>query len=180
MRRPQRHGRIEDVLIVLSGVSSAGKSTLAKAMCELSGSPLFHFEADRFLPVLPDNSPVWADEEFRRAVSLAMHRAIAAFASEGLDVVVDGSLPGDPALRNTCVELLRATAPCWLIGVETTVDALRIREAGRADRPPGWAESQTTVVHRDLPLDLVVDGTKDPASNAKAILDAVGLRSVTR
>ena len=71
-----RVGKTADVLIVMSGTSSSGKTTLARGLQLASVKPLFHLEADRFLPVLDPGDPAWADEAFRDEVAVALHRAI--------------------------------------------------------------------------------------------------------
>ena len=53
------------------------------------------------------------------------------------------------------------------VGVTCTPDALRAREAGRGDRPPGWAEEQLRTVFDGIELDVLVD-TSDLTSTDAA------------
>jgi chloramphenicol 3-O phosphotransferase len=48
---------------------------------------------------------------------------------------------------------------------------LNTREAARGDRPMGSAAQDFASVHKALRYDLQLDGTADPAMNAKTVLD---------
>ena len=150
------------MLIVLNGTSSSGKTTLAKAMLELSSRPLLHLEADRFAPVLRLNLPA-KDAEFRTRFTVAMHEAIAAFGRSGLDIIVDGSLPTEPELRDACLAILREVPDTRIVAVRCSVAALRQREAVRGDRPIGWAEEQAQIVYEGVTFDETVDTTTGSA-----------------
>ena len=146
------------MLIVLNGTSSSGKTTLAKAMLELSSRPLLHLEADRFAPVLRLNAPA-KDAEFRTRFTVAMHEAIVAFGRSGLDIIADGSLPTEPELRDRCLAILRGVSDTRVVAVRCSVEALRQRESARSDRPFGWAEEQTQIVYEGVDFDETIDTT---------------------
>lgn len=147
------------MLIVLSGTSSSGKTSLAVALQELADRPLLHLEADRFAPTLPADHPAWRAPEFHTRAVLVMHEAIAAYGRAGLDVIVDGSLPTEPALRDRCLTILRDVPGTRVIAVHCSIEALRQREASRADRPAGWAEEQSSIVYEGVDFDASVDTT---------------------
>lgn len=147
------------MLIVLSGTSSSGKTSLAIAMQELSSRPLLHLEADRFAPVLRPDHPATGDPEFRKRTTVAMHEAIAAFGRSGLDIIVDGSLPTEPELRDACLAILREVSDTRVIAVRCSVATLRQREAVRRDRPVGWAEEQAQIVSEGVIFDETIDTT---------------------
>ncbi len=147
------------MLIVLHGTSSSGKTTLATALLELSSRPLLHLEADRFAPVLWQDHPARTDLQFRARYVAAMHEAIAAFGRSGLDIIVDGSLPTEPELRDRCLAILREVPDTRVVAVRCSVMALRKREAARSDRPKGWAEEQADIVYEGVDFDAIVDTT---------------------
>ena len=147
------------MLIVLSGTSSSGKTSLAIAMQELSNRPLLHLEADRFAPVLRPDHPANGDPQFRRRATVAMHEAIATFGRGGLDIIVDGSLPTEPELRDVCLAILRGVPDTRVVAVRCSVATLRQREAGRDDRPAGWAEEQAQIVYEGVNFDETTDTT---------------------
>ena len=151
------------MLIVLSGTSSSGKTTLARALQSLSSRPLLHLEADRFAPILRPDHPARSDAEFRSRDVIAMHEAIAAFGRSGLDIIVDGSLPTEPGLRDSCLSVLRGVPGTRVVAVRCSIEALRSREAERGDRPVGWAEEQASIVYEGVEFDATIDTTNDSA-----------------
>jgi chloramphenicol 3-O phosphotransferase len=162
------------MLVVLSGTSSSGKTTLAKAMQSTSKRPLLHIEADRFAPTLPPEHPAWHDTEFRSRAVIAMHEAIASLSRSGLDYIVDGSLPTEPDLRDRCLAILRGVPGTRVIAVRCSIDSLREREAGRDDRPKGWAEEQLSIVYDGVEFDATVDTTSNSAERlAEELLGAL-------
>ncbi len=150
------------MLIVLNGTSSSGKTTLAKAMLEQSDRALLHLEADRFAPVLRLNLPA-KDAEFRARFTLAMHEAIAAFGRSVLDIIVDGSLPTEPELRDDCLAILREVPDTRVVAVRCSVAEFRKRESARGDRPVGWAEEQAQIVYEGVDFNETIDTTNGSA-----------------
>jgi chloramphenicol 3-O phosphotransferase len=162
------------MLIVLSGTSSSGKTSLALALQTLSSRPLLHLEADRFAPTLPPDHPALRDLEFRSRVSIAMHEAIASFGRSGLDIIVDGSLPTESDLRDRCLSILRGVSDTKVIAVRCSLEALRQRETSRSDRPQGWAEQQARTIYEGMDFDLSLDTTvTSPDELARTLLDGL-------
>jgi chloramphenicol 3-O phosphotransferase len=160
------------MLIVLSGTSSSGKTSLARAMQRLSPRPLLHIEADRFAPAAPER--VASDPDFRRRAVIAMHDAIAAYGKSGLEVIVDGSLPTERDLRDACLSVLRGVPGTRIVAVRCSVERLRQREAARSHPAPGWAEQSIPLVYDGVEFDLAVDTTDcSPEEAARELLAAL-------
>ena len=149
------------MIVVLSGTSSSGKSTLARAVAARLAGPHVLIEADRSFPEVDGDADL--------SGIVVFHRAAATWAVAGYDVVLDGSLPfGDDALRDACLWELRPYG-LHIIGVECSVEELRRREAVRPDeRPAGWAESQRVSVNAGLGALLTVDTTDGDTSRQAA------------
>jgi chloramphenicol 3-O phosphotransferase len=158
------------MLIVLSGSSSSGKTSLARAIQELSERPLLRIEADLFLSPLPKSKSALLDAGFRERALSAMHEAIAAFGRAGFDVIVDGSLPVESHLRERCLAILRAAAPTCLVRVGCSTEVLRRREALRPDREIGWAEHSTPSIDEGMIYDIEVDTSECSPSEVAATL----------
>ncbi|CDX23545.1 Chloramphenicol phosphotransferase family protein [Mesorhizobium plurifarium] len=160
-------------IILLNGVGSAGKSSIAKALQEMTAEPYLHVEMDAFLGMLPEalqeNMPgfayktSWEDGKpsvtieagavGRRAMQ-GMRHAIAAMARQGNNLVVDDvMLDGGMAQY---LELLSDFA-VFSVGVLAPLDVLEAREGARADRLPGLARWQFERVHKGVVYDLEVD-----------------------
>jgi chloramphenicol 3-O phosphotransferase len=153
------------MLIVLYGTSCSGKTSLAEAMQAMHREPLLLIEADRFWPTIAEGRVAKDDADFRSRIVVAMHEAAAAFGRSGVDTIVDGSMPGEPDLRDRCLEILRELAPTKLVAVRCSVDVLRAREALRPDRVKGWAEEQSRTLYDGLDFDFTVDTTTKPADD---------------
>ena len=94
-----RAGELKDVrdsgpwIVLLSGTSCSGKTTLTRALqvkLSLPCRPFLRIETDRFLPQLADDI---ARGSLDVPMSRAHHRAIASFSNECFDLIVDGILP---------------------------------------------------------------------------------------
>jgi chloramphenicol 3-O phosphotransferase len=139
-------------IIVLNGPSSAGKSTLAKALQTRVGPALAAVAIDRLFAFMhPDDPKGW---KLFAALTGATFASAAAIADGGYDVVVDTVFE-----REDCV----ATMHHWLgdrrrflVGVTCPLEIIEAREQERANRPRGLARSQYTRVFHgtyDLTLD---------------------------
>ena len=109
-----------------------------------------------------------------RRMLQGMHRAIAAFAAAGNDVIVD-----DLFLEtDTLDDYLDALDGCWVlfVGVRAPLGVVEDREASRAGRFPGTALSHFEAVHAHGIYDLEVDTRQNSpeacAAEVSARLDA--------
>jgi chloramphenicol 3-O phosphotransferase len=187
-------------IIFLNGSSSAGKTTLAIMLQQMLDEPFQHMALDQFRDGLPGryrglNSPDGSPgaqglnvvpvrreghliTEIRfgshgEQVLRGMRRAIAAFAREGNNVIVDDLLFKPDYLRDYALALEDLEA--WLIGVRCSLDVVNQREARRSGRFPGTATSHFHDVHaHGCDYDLEVDTSEAaPRSCAALIIDRV-------
>src|ERR687894_1604207 len=93
------HGKV----ILISGTSSSGKSTLAKGLQKSLADPFLHMQLDSYIEMLPRTDD-W--EMFQRMVR-GLNRSIAVMADEGNNLIVDHVLI-DNAWLKQLIELLRA------------------------------------------------------------------------
>lgn len=108
-------------LIILNGVGSAGKSSIAKALQQIMPTPWLHIEMDKFCEMLPeryqdhpegfayetkeeDGKPIVIISEGPYGAKLirGMRRAIAVMAAEGNDLIVDDVMWGEAPRRLRC------------------------------------------------------------------------------
>jgi chloramphenicol 3-O phosphotransferase len=170
------HGRI----ILLHGASSAGKSTLAKAMQRALDEPFIHFSSDHLAPGLPERTldgafGWWGDRRSR--FFDGFHRCIAALAAAGNDLIVEHVIEF-PAWR---VELRRILVPfdVFLVSVNCSLEETERREAARGDRWIGEGRSHLADgIHTFGPSDCEVDSTgRDPAVIAVEVVQQWRRRS---
>lgn len=185
---PERPARI----ILLNGTSSAGKSSIAKALQDQLARPFLHVRLDDFLAMMPtqlighpDGLRFRAGKEDGRPVTeiecgsngerlfRGMRRAIAALAAAGNDLIVDEVLLFD-AMAD--YRPLLAPFQLHLVGIVAPLAVLEAREIARGDRHVGLARWQYHRVHEGLRYDLEVDSSRaTPAECAARIIDAFGL-----
>lgn len=182
-------------VIFLNGSSSAGKTTLAKALQDRLAEPWFHIALDQFRDGMPGryrgmNAPVGApgyeglnvvpiQQGGKRVTDIrmgkvgqsmlrGMHQAISAFADVGNNVIIDDLIMQPETLTDYVLKL----AHHWVlfVAVRCTLEVVIEREIKRSGRFPGTAESHYDRVHAHNCYDLEVDtSTTTPAACAEVI-----------
>ncbi len=184
----ERPGRI----VLLNGVGSAGKSSIAKALQAIASGNFLHVEMDAFLQMLPEASFGRPDgltfetvhEDGKPTVVIrtgpvaarvfrGMRHAIAAMAAQGNDLIVDDVLVGPGRAEYT--EIL-APFEVFLVGVFAPLEVLEARERERGDRMMGLARWQYERVHEGMTYDFTVDTSRASAAEcARLIKERFGL-----
>ena len=141
-------------IILLNGVSSSGKTTLAHALVErLPG--YFHLGIDDFDSLLERME----DRPHQRLIPVAtevfFHQTIAMFSDQGVPLVVDQILH-NASTHVHCLQVL-ATYPVLFVGVHCPVEVLARRESARGDRRVGQGQQQLAFVHRQEIYDVEVN-----------------------
>jgi chloramphenicol 3-O phosphotransferase len=183
-------------IILLNGSSSAGKTTLAITLQQLLRDPWHHIALDQFrdgmggryrglnsppgtpgarglnvVPVSHGNDRVTEVQfgDLGKQVLRGMRRAIAAFAAEGNNVIID-DLMFEPGFLFDYLNAL-AGFEVLFVGVRCPIDVVNAREAKRPGRFPGTATSHFDVVHQHCVYDIEVDtGTATPRQCAEQII----------
>lgn len=163
-----QHGRI----IFLNGTSSAGKSTLAKALRETLPEPFCYYASDQladagFRVLKRGMHPGMRGERHR--FFDGFHRSIAAFAEAGNDLIVEHIVEE----KSWAEDLRTRTAhlDVFWVGVHAPIEDLERRERERGDRTIGEARFHLKT-HDHCAYDLDVD-TRDPTGEVVArIVDA--------
>lgn len=158
-------------ILLVSGSSSSGKSTLCHALQPLISSPTVLFEADSTFP-LPH---AWPSNRSMPPAIVLFHRSIDLWRQAGANAIVDGSLPyGNDELREQCLAELSPESS-FVVGVECSVDVLRHREAVRSSpRSPGWGERQAADINDGLDPIVTIDTSDgDSSRHAATVLSAM-------
>jgi chloramphenicol 3-O phosphotransferase len=173
-------------VILLNGVGSVGKSTIAKAFQDIAEAPFLHVRMDGFLDMMPPALANHRDGFLYEAVPNAekpeiaihegpignrvlsgMRHAVAAMAGQDNNLIVD-----DVMLDGTLAEYLRLLAPFQVacVGLFAPLEILEDRERQRGDRQIGLARWQFNRVHKGVAYDLKIDTScQTPAECARRI-----------
>lgn len=160
-------------IVLLNGVGSAGKSSIARALQTITTEPFLHIQMDEFIEMLPevyrehpegftyktvleDGKPLVIIETGlvgERALR-GMRHAIAAMAGQGNNLIVK-----DVMLGNAGAEYADLLTPfeVFIVGVFAPLDVLEARERHRGDRLIGLARWQYDRVHNGMNYDLEID-----------------------
>jgi chloramphenicol 3-O phosphotransferase len=146
--------------IVLHGPTSAGKSSLAKALQDSASVPAFHVALDAFV-TMSRRRDMRTPQEQRQAYHLHcedLRSTLARLADTHFEIIVDLVLRDETELRDTLRVL--QSRPMYLVGVRAPLEVLEERERGREDRGAGMAREQSA--HRAFArdYDLVIDTSR--------------------
>src|SRR5690349_18743638 len=147
-------------IIIINGPSSAGKSTLARALQKELDVPFLRFSFDLFLdygslPLEGMRNGTFSWDSMRPAVFRGLHQCLPALATAGNNVIFDHIIETREWLR----ELLGLLAglDVFFIGLNCSLPELERREMERVDRRAGDArrhlEMQQGITSYDLELD---------------------------
>ena len=156
-------------VILLNGPSSAGKSSIAKALRQLlldSGANAVILSLDDYLQ-MSTNEPIWEDDVF--AIIPRMYADIRAALQDGKTVIIDHVITSARiygALSHAVAGFQMKT-----VLVRCDVETLRRREAERGDRCVGSAEVSAQFLYPKTEYDLCIDSSnKSPAALAEEIV----------
>jgi len=150
---------VKGKIIILNGVSSSGKTTLAKALQNKLSVPYFNMDVDVFCLMAPeaftkdDNTLQW---EF----TSNMFQVVKLYSDMGYNLIVPCVFWYDELLEK-CVSLLHSY-PVMFVHVKCPVNELQRREEERGDRPKGLAEF---LINQIIPKD-TYDITLDTLNNS--------------
>jgi chloramphenicol 3-O phosphotransferase len=170
-------------VILLNGPSSAGKSSLARALQDALDEPWLTFGVDALIHAMPlklDGSadgliihpggrievgPTW------RALEGAWRRGVGALARTGLKLVLDEVIFDGAEGQRGWNEALAGLQVLW-VAVRCDPQVLAARESARGDRVVGMAVKQAAFVHTGIVYDLEVDtGRLSPEQAARLIVE---------
>ena len=173
-------------IVLLNGVSSSGKTSIAKALRKLLDAPYLHVCIDSFEQMMPDRYDL-GGEFARQAVFNKLlsgfHHSLAALAQCDNNLIVDHVLVEGAEPLNWLSECLTLLAPYnpFLVGVHCPLEELERREQDRGDRPIGLARWQYARMHRQIAYDFEVNtSVSTPEECAAQIIAALSHQTKAR
>ena len=145
-------------IVLLNGTSSAGKTTLAKALQDNLDEPYYHICSDDFMHMTP-RQLLHGDFDRQMAITQGMMRETAAlFSDRGHSVVVDDVIVDAPEGSWLSDYYQRFEGyPVLFVLVECPLEELERREKARGDRQIGQARWNLEHLNRRIPYDLTVN-----------------------
>jgi chloramphenicol 3-O phosphotransferase len=183
-------------LVVLNGVSSSGKTTLASSFRDeqaRSGDFWLLIGIDDALSKLPSqwvdlglltgpgeyaDGGLWFEQtpsgrrlrvgELGRELIDLYHQWVSVAVRSGMNVIVDDVVV-DRETYESWERVLEGLEPVW-VAVRCPLEVAESRELARGDRALGLARAQHDVVHRDIPYAFEIDTGDLSAPQAHAAL----------
>lgn len=167
-------------IILLNGASSAGKSTLARALVSKLPVPFWNFSidlfmTDRVLPLDRFESGEFNWRELRPGFFSGLLECLPVLARNGNNLVVDYIVETKDWMQRI-VSLLQGI-DVYFVGVHCSLQELERRELARGDRRLGEARADFETTHLLCAYDLEVDSSASaPDDMASAIVAAWAAR----
>ena len=139
---------------MLNGTSSAGKSTLVKALRPLLPAPFCHYASDQLADAGFRTIRRDLQRDERGRFFDGFHRSIAAFAEAGNDLLVE-HIVEEQSWADELTALLQPFDTFW-VGVHAPLEVLEQRERARGNRQVGEARFHLKThdfCHYDLEVD---------------------------
>ena len=143
-------------VIVLSGPSSSGKSTLSKAIQALLDVPYWHISLDMiwYMQPLQREDPNWYPT-FAAELMKAFSRTVGMLSSLGINVIAEAGFLDPSEIVDFLSDL--PEADILFVGVFCTLDEIEKREVTRPDREVGYSRGHYYRVQSHSKYDIQVD-----------------------
>ena len=146
-------------IILLNGVSSAGKTTLSKVIQDKLNVPYYRICCDDFMHMTP---PQILHDDFDNQLLVTqgiMHEVIRLFSDNGQCVVVDDVILELPDKNDWLYEysVMLEEYPVMFVHVICPLHELIRRQTERGDRHSDQAQWQLAHTYTDIPYDITVN-----------------------
>jgi chloramphenicol 3-O phosphotransferase len=146
-------------IIVLNGVSSAGKSTFAKVLQAKFPRQYLYFPIDLLNDISPPKGSPSYNERFTadpKAIISAMYECVKVISDHGINVIFD--VVFNKSFLTWFLNLFSDSHyPVMMVKVTCPVEELRRREVQRVDREVGDGEKHLALLEPKKEYDVVID-----------------------
>lgn len=162
-------------IILIHGASSAGKSTLAKAVQKVIDTPLLHISYDLFIDgqIVPwerFRNGTFSWDDIRPSVLQGYRQWWAVMARAGNNLIIDHIIESEAEMA-FLLDLLEGI-DVFFVGLHCSLEELERREQQRGNRRKGDARSDLRFVHQGKIYDLELDSEKATVEeNVEALIE---------
>ncbi len=138
-------------IIILNGVSSSGKTTLAKTIQDRSPIPLYRLDIDDFILMSPDKFNDYENGDFSVQYKFAskFFYVVKLYSDLGFDLIVPYMFfKNSEPLQD--FKVLLKDYPVFVANISCPVEELEKREIKRGNRKIGSAEEQLNLLETDF------------------------------
>lgn len=145
-------------IIILNGVSSSGKTTLAKTIQDRSPIPLYKLDIDDFILMAPDKFNDYENGDFSVQYKFAskFFYVVKLYSDLGFDLIVPYMFFKNSDTLQEFRELLN-DYPVLVVNISCSVEELQRREITRENRKIGSAAEQLQLLETDFENSATVD-----------------------
>ncbi len=159
-------------IILINGTSSAGKSTLCKALQNALDEPFWHISSDQFIdigmaPSRLDRGGKFDWSEVRPKFFDGFHRVLPAFASAGNNLIVEHIIESH-VWMDDLLRLLKDD-DVFFVGLHCPLEVIEKRELERGNRHIGEAKYHMKT-HDYCKYDLEIDCRHSTEENVEAVI----------
>ena len=181
------------MIILLNGASSAGKTSLSRALQAAHSNPLLYLGIDSFCEMLPKKY-LWYAEQAHEGIAITKDTSgtvtitsgpvgnhlfttaphiISAWAEHGHDLIIDEVILSKTYLEAYADALSQHTV--YFIKVHAPIAVMEKREKDRGNRTIGMTRSQAVLTHaHNYAYDFEIDtSTGSPEEGAQQILEYI-------
>lgn len=159
-------------ILLLNGTSSAGKTSVAKALIDRLDDVWLHVTLNAIFDLMPAKflaDPAWIDRIDWGPFLTGFHLTVAQLPKTGYGVILDHVCAQRPWIRQ-CADVF-SDYRVLHVGVTCPLDEFKRRERQRGDRKVGIAEEHLATHDQARPFDLEVDSQRNsPEEYADLIL----------
>jgi chloramphenicol 3-O phosphotransferase len=173
-------------IVFLNGVSSVGKTSIAKTLQSILDEAYLHVGVDQFIDMLPEkyiNNPEGISfkalqindkpiveintGKIGEKAMRGMRYAIAALANQGNNLIIN-----EVTIGNEMQEYIKLLShfQVFYVGIFAPLEIIEERERNRQDRLIGLARWQYNLVHQNKTYDLEIDTSKLSALDCSKLI----------